>query len=80
MIVFRRLVKNDLDLVTGYRWKPSHFLIGQKQSPGGVHREMFLKVVQNSLKTPVLNLCFNKVADLQPAALVKRHSDTGVAL
>ena len=47
MIVFRRLVKNDLDLVTCYRWESSHFLIGQKQSPGGVQREMFLKVVQN---------------------------------
>ena len=65
MIVFRRLVKSDLDLVTGYRWKSSHFLIGQKRSPGGVQRERdVLKIVQNSLKTLVLNLCFSKVADL----------------
>ena len=46
----------------------------QKQSPGGVLRKkLFLKISQNSQKTPLPESFFNKVAGLRLATLLKKN-------
>ena len=83
IIIYKAIKKAFTAINKGYfRWDYNPF---QRQPPEVFYKKAVLKFCNILGKTPVLESLFNKIAGLQatifrPAALLKRHPNTGVFL